>query len=506
MPNTETPGVLLYGRQSAGKERSIREQLEDGQSRADVERWAIRNVYRDEISASRYAKKDRDEWPKLLAELKSADVDILWLWESSRGDRKASAWLAMLETCIESHVKIYIETARRLLDPSDDYDWEQLARMGVDSQSESNRFSYRVLRGLGRNQANGTPHATPPYGYRHLFNEGNGKFQARVVDDEQAEHVRELFDRIASGWTLSAIQRDWASRGILAPRREILDQKTGEVRRVIGGGPFPLVTLQHMALNPAYAGMRVHLTKEQRRKTPHLVEGVSVKADWDAIIDVSIWWDVRRRLLDPKRLTHTGTSAKHLLTHSTAAVCGVCGGQLRARVQTGAWLYICRANHVRADMRELDTIAEQAIIAYLSRADHYNELAGDSADTSGELAGVGDDLARLRSEQAELAEALSTGKISVALAVAGEQGLTGRIEALETRRGELMTPSALRGLIRPGDDVAARWAIAPIPARRMIARIVLAPEAAGQLVIGQGVAGVRTPVAGRVSFRRADGA
>jgi hypothetical protein len=36
------------------------------------------------------------------------------------------------------------------------------------------------------------------------------------------------------------------------------------------------------------------------------------------------------------------------------------------------------------------------------------------------------------------------------------------IERLEQRETQLATPSALRGLIEPGTDVARRWATAPM--------------------------------------------
>ena len=79
----EMTGALLYGRQSMGNDRSIAEQLDSGRSRAGAEGWDILGEYSDRISASRYATKARDDWPKLLADLKRPDVRVLWLWETS---------------------------------------------------------------------------------------------------------------------------------------------------------------------------------------------------------------------------------------------------------------------------------------------------------------------------------------------------------------------------------------------------------------------------------------
>ncbi|MGH3851660.1 MAG: hypothetical protein ACRDRT_18540 [Pseudonocardiaceae bacterium] len=57
------------------------------------------------------------------------------------------------------------------------------------------------------------------------------------------------------------------------------------------------------------------------------------------------------------------------------------------------------------------------------------------------------------------------------------------IERLEKREKELRTPSALRGLIEPGTDVAQRWEPAPMSTRREVARILLTPTLIGELRI-----------------------
>jgi site-specific DNA recombinase len=68
-------------------------------------------------------------------------VGVLWLWESSRGDRKLSSWAAMLETCREHKVGIYVVTHRRLYDMVNGREWKTLAEDRVDSQAESDKTS-----------------------------------------------------------------------------------------------------------------------------------------------------------------------------------------------------------------------------------------------------------------------------------------------------------------------------------------------------------------------------
>ncbi len=54
-----------------------------------------------------------------------------------------------------------------------------------------------------------------------------------------------------------------------------------------------------------------------------------------------------------------------------------------------------------------------------------------------------------------------------------EPTLLAEISKLEAREKELSTPSALRGLIEPGADVARRWETTPMSTRRQIARLLL---------------------------------
>ena len=91
MPAT-TAAAGIYGRQSQKNDRSIDEQLGLGRDRAAAEGWTVHEIYKDGVSASRHATRKRGDWPKLLAAIDAGQVQVLWLWESSRGDRTLSSW------------------------------------------------------------------------------------------------------------------------------------------------------------------------------------------------------------------------------------------------------------------------------------------------------------------------------------------------------------------------------------------------------------------------------
>jgi hypothetical protein len=57
--------------------------------------------------------------------------------------------------------------------------------------------------------------------------------------------------------------------------------------------------------------------------------GILTQAVWEGAVDRETWDHVRSVLLNPERLTTTGTATRYLLTGFI--VCGVCDGRMQAR-------------------------------------------------------------------------------------------------------------------------------------------------------------------------------
>ena len=478
-------GALTYGRQSLGKDTSIEQQLESGRKRTANEGWRHHAEYSDRVSASRYTTKKRDGWASLLADLERPDVDVLWLWEASRGDRKLSTWAAMLERCRDNNVRIYIETHGTLYDMTNARHMRTLCEDGTDSQYESDKVSTRTKRSADAKAAEGRPHAGACYGYVNLHDQRTGKFTERVIEPSEAANVTELFARIRQGHSLRSIARDWDARGIRTP----------------SGKRFSSEYLRSLAMNPAYAGLRVHLTTAQRRADKYSLEGAT-DATWEPIVDRETFYAVRSILTSPARKTTRPGRAVHLLSVSTAARCDVCGGPISAGQRAG-WTYFCtNSGHVRVAESELDEIAERAIIDYLSNEQNYSAFT--RKNDAPELARVRGELAQVRSQQADLADAVTKHGKSPVWALAADAEYEAAIARLEARERELNAPDELRGLIEPGADVAARWEAAPMSARREVARIVLSPGRVGVIRVTRtaNTGAKRVPVSERVRWER----
>jgi len=244
----------------SGRERSQDDQHGDNE-RACVERGIrLGDPYREagSASASRYARKGRSDFERLLADLGEGrfGAQVLVLWESSRGSRKVGEWVTLIELCEDAGVRIFVTTHGREYDPANPRDRRSLLEDAVDSEYESSKVSARVKRAHAANAAAGRPHGPTSFGYIRRYDERTKALIAQEPHPQLAPVVIELFRRLRKGHSLMAIARDFAARGIMNA----------------SGRPFSPQHLRVLALTPAYAGIRVHQPKGplRTRRNPRL--------------------------------------------------------------------------------------------------------------------------------------------------------------------------------------------------------------------------------------------
>jgi site-specific DNA recombinase len=482
----------------SGRERSQDEQHTENE-RVCMERGLrLGPAYREagSASASRYARKARDDFGRLLTDLETGrfGADVLVLWESSRGSRRVGEWVTLIELCETARVSIMVTTHGREYDPANARDRRSLLEDAVDSEYESSKVSARSRRASAAAAAAGRPHGTIPFGYRRRYDERTRQLVAQEPDPGEAPVVVELFARLRAGHSLAGIARDFAGRGIVND----------------SGTPFSAQHLRSLALTATYAGIRVHRPGSSagprtRSRIAFGGHGVSQTAGtWPGLVSVEEYLAVREILTDPARTTGKPGKARHLL--SMIARCGPCGAPLvvtfRARPDGE---YQCHhGGHVRVSKTELDEYGQAAILGFLARPDVHAAL-GDDHGAGAELAAVRGRLALARTELAELRAAAGDGRVSVATLVSVEPGLLARIDTEEAEQTRLTTPSFLHGLITPGADVAARWEQMPVSARREVARTLLVPTLLGALHVNRRPPGRRNthvPVPDRVTWIR----
>jgi site-specific DNA recombinase len=478
----------------SGRARSTDEQHHDNADAADENGWQLGEPYRDnDRSASRYATKAREGYDQLVTDLESDrfGADVLILWEGSRGSRKVSEWVILLELLEARGVLVHITSHDRLYDPSRPRDRKSLLEDSVDSEYESGKTSLRGRRAAAAHAAAGQPTGRIPFGYtrRYEFHTVNGK-QVRTIHQEPdpatAPLVRELFDRVKAGHSLRSIERDWAARGIVNA----------------SGRPFTAQHLRSLLLTRAYIGERVHNPGGKSGNGARTITPTTlvVPGTWDGLVDRSTFLAVQRILAAPERRTNRPGRGVHLL--SMIAKCAVCDGPLSVAFRKPGGQYTCqKASHVRVDKVELDDLAELAILTYLDGEDVHDASAA-ADDDSAALATAREEVENIRGELDDLVAQLSSGALSATLAARAEPGILARLRAAEEREKELSTPSQLRRLMPPGTD----WETMPMSAKREVARIVLTPQMLGELRIirrPRDAGPRRVPVAQRVEWSRA---
>lgn len=472
MQNRDKQGGI-YARRSVlddRRGRSVSEQQEAGRADFEIHRWHVAEVYEDDgRSASRFATKERDDWPRVLADIEAGRLDVLWLWEPSRGDRKLAEWAAFLDLCRERGVLLHIGSHGRTYDPANARDRRTLAEDGIDSEYESEKTSKRVRRALTANAVNGVPHGIVPYGYRRSYHPKTGMLLGQEADPEQAPIVAEIAARVAASEPIITITKDLNARKVPSP--------TGRL--------WTRAIVRRIASHERYVSRRTY-------------QGQVFTGQWPALIDEATYAAARRVLSDPSRKTTRPGRQKWLLSYF--ATCGqtvnaegkadpegtACGAPLctfpvAAHHNTPTYRCSSSGGHVQVNQPGMDDLIEDLVCRRLARPDLYELLAApdDSA-----IVAAREEAAGLKEQLDGYYDAAARNELSPAGLIAMEQRLLPQIAQAEKRAVTVAVPRALQTLVTPGataTEIRGRWKDLTVPARRDVIRalftdIILLPH------------------------------
>jgi site-specific DNA recombinase len=432
--------AVIYARVSDDERqdhRSVGEQELECREAATGHGWTVDKVFTDNSrSASRYATKVREEYERLLAYLAEAPVDVLILWESSRGGRELERWAGMLNLCRRRGVLIHVVTHERTYDLKKSRDWKVLAEDGVNNAYASDETSERVLRTVRTQAAKGKPHGKLLYGYKREY-DARGVFVAQVEHPEQAAVVREAARRIKAGDSLYAIAADFNARAIPAPR----------------GGQWIPTQIKRICVNPAYAGLRVH-------------QGAVVgPAVWAALLDEETFSACVRRLTDPARKTLRDTSLKHMLS---GALKGACGGRMRVLKSRGYLTYSCTVDFCTAV--RTDRVEKAVSLFVTERLENPDILEAIASRGDIAAAGAKSRVRELRLRLDGFYEAAALGHITPGALAKIEARLAPEIEAAEAQAVYAPVPQLLRDVAGPG--ARERWETLTVGQKRELVNLV----------------------------------
>ncbi|PSL01563.1 DNA invertase Pin-like site-specific DNA recombinase [Haloactinopolyspora alba] len=466
-----------YVRCSSNNDQSVEGQLDDI-GLACAERGVMLSAERyedNDRSASIHATKAREGYDQLIGDLTNGRFtdQLLIITDSSRGSRRVGEWVLLIDLLAEQGKRVFVVDDEQIYDPTNGNDRHHLVGNANNAEKFIWELKQKTGRGMAKAAKKGKMHGGQSnYGLRKVYDSDTGKLIGTERVEDEARVIEELFQRVRAKETIASISRDFERRGIRS--------RSGKV--------FTQQTLRKMLTRPAYTALRKYKDEEY-------------EGNWPAIIDRETWRAVQDIISSPGRGSSKNAGK---LTHEFtggAVKCDVCGSGLTLsynRKDTGEYRCAGKGCVSGIDKLELDDKLETVILAYLSDPHRGEQLTRETDDT--EASSLRAEIARLDGERRALADDMD---ISVEFAKRRDVRITERVKAAEARLRELSTPSALRDLVGPGEDVARRWAAASVPAKREVAALLFTPAILGEARITRKHArNVIVPIEDRIIFRR----
>jgi DNA invertase Pin-like site-specific DNA recombinase len=247
-----------------------------------------------------------------------------------------------------------------------------------------------------------------PYGYR--------------ADEDAPKYHKRLLLVPAEAEMLRAAAGDILDRGISlkAVARDLRDRRAPTVT---GTAEWSAKALREVLLKPAVAGLAVR-------------DGAHVPAPDvipEPVLDADVWERLRDLLTDPARRTNTSRANEPRWLVSGFAVCGVCGGPLRASGgRNRAYAYIgAECCHVRRGAANVDTYVGLHVVERMSRPDGKDLLRPPPRrGTEAEAGRLRGEARRLRARRERFKAMAATGDLDPADVRDMLRGIDGRLEAV----------------------------------------------------------------------------
>jgi site-specific DNA recombinase len=417
----------------------------------------------DDFSASRYAVRDREAFIGLRRAVNAGKYKVVWFWATSRQTR-GDIPLSELAAEYEDHGALWCFSGS-LYNPANDDDIMILEIHHVIDKKYSAQLARDVRRGKKASAYAGKPHGRIPYGYRRVYDpdvrdhRGRPKWlcdeprvfdgNAQPIEDSPAYIVREIFDRIAAGESISRIAISLEDRQIETPQKP----------RREGRSPWQWTphTIKLIARNPAYISRRVFQAKSWRWADRHAAILPDVNAKWPPLVTEEQWWAVQRILSDPSRQSFRPGRGGSLL--AGVVRCGECGSRMALHNDHRTGIvpyYVCsHRSHVGIRVDWLDAYVEDRIVSWLADEQVHAYLWGQREDDSAVAGAARAEVERL---QVQIEECRVNGEDPDADAVFWER----RSRALAAKLAEaedLAQPASLSPIVAEmvGPDAADKW-------------------------------------------------
>jgi DNA invertase Pin-like site-specific DNA recombinase len=334
--------AAVYGRASRDpryRGRSIKDQFAECRAECNERGWEIVDFYEDrDRSASSRATKVRDEYERMVEDVRAGKIDVIVYAERSRTNRTLDGYVRLRALCMETGVLWCYDG--RVYDLTKASDRRETARDAVESEGEGDTIIARNVRTARLSAQRGWMTGTPPFGFKRVYDPDTGELLGQVAHPDEAPVLVKLFNMADQKISIKRLV------AFMLPRRPLMTDQG--IRAILQ--------------NRAYIGIRVHHDTEY-------------PAAWKGLVDEDVFWRVQRMLDDPDRRTTHTTGVEHLL--SGIALCSLCRADVDIRNSTmtvrlaqpkyrrGA-LYRCRVEHLSIMKQLLEAYVEEALLQWLS--------------------------------------------------------------------------------------------------------------------------------------------
>ncbi len=447
--------AAIYARRSQKhQDASVTTQIEEATRFIASKGWELVETYPDDQkNTGRKEFVKRREFLRLLADAEESRFDIVVARDHTRLGGDTSRTMRAIEDLTEAGIEVwyYIENKRVTLTTA--MDKIMFAVQSGTSEAERDGISSRVYESLMVRARKGVNVGGRCYGYANVpIIEGEKRVRTEYrVHEQQAAVVRDIMEMYAEGCGLRKIAVELNSRGIQSPsagKRGIGLWTSSALYSIVRNERYRGVITYGRKRKTYRRGTKVRVSREPQELTRVEVPELRIVSD-------DLWLSVQAKIAENARkpwATAPGPKPKHMLTG--LAVCGVCHRGIKAhRGKHGTQnvrVYMCKTHqelnacsntlHRPADEIEEALIAElqsrvldEAFVTGVMRevrtrlAERIKQSETDESPT------LKAEAQKLRTEIANLAEAVASGGAGIPLLVQKMTERQGRLTSIEGR-------------------------------------------------------------------------
>jgi len=300
-----TARIAIYARLSRDLSGlSVNTSIQVAECLEEVKRYAIDQDLRvkvvvifeeNDISASKYSKKERPDFQSLIELVRQNEVDVIIATEVERLVRRPAEAEQLIDLAGATdlrEIQLASEESCDLSVPSGIYRLRQAVKL---AERESRKTSERIRRKLVHRARNGQPHSS-----RRCFGYRVGNME---IDETEAFILREMGSKLLAGSSFKEMAY-WANE---------------QGYRTAEGKMWYPVTIRNSLRRVRYVGIREH-------------RGVRYPAVWPAVFDAVTWERMQLQIkLRADKFAGRRKARRYLLTG--LLYCGKCGFSLNGETK-----------------------------------------------------------------------------------------------------------------------------------------------------------------------------